>query len=103
MLAAGMLPNPAGGLAQAGIWLVVAWGFLFRTDVVGVMAPEEYASMPTRRSCAGSISENTLLVGGIPPNRCVDSKPTSSRLQRCLRRQRGCKFNRTRFVSWSDD
>src|SRR4051794_8314003 len=43
MLAAGMLPNPAGGLAQAGIWLVVAWVFLFRTDVVGVMAPEEYA------------------------------------------------------------
>jgi hypothetical protein len=42
ILAAGMLPSPARGLAQAGIWLVVAWTFLFRSELVGVMPREEY-------------------------------------------------------------
>ena len=42
ILAAGMLPNPARAVAQAGIWLVVGWVFQFRPELVGVMSPEEY-------------------------------------------------------------
>jgi hypothetical protein len=42
VLAAGMLPNPTRAVAQAGIWLVVGWVFLFRSELVGVMSPAEY-------------------------------------------------------------
>jgi hypothetical protein len=42
ILAAGMLPSPARAAAQAGLWLVIVWTFLFRQEFVSVMPREEY-------------------------------------------------------------
>lgn len=43
ILAAGLLPNPVGGVIQTVIWGGVLWVFLFRMDIVGVMLQEEYS------------------------------------------------------------
>jgi hypothetical protein len=71
ILAAGFLPNPARGLVQGGVWLALAWIFVIRPDLVGVMGPEEYIFVDEHDRILRRIAERKHSGGSLEPESTV--------------------------------
>ena len=72
IIVAGMLPSPARALAQAGIWLLVGWIFLFRPGLVGVMPR---GGVRLRRCTHPDPAADRSAKARIRPTRPADSLP----------------------------